>query len=100
MENLLFEDEQITKENRSQDQDDQPAQQTQTYDLLREIAQAFREVAMHNVLPVSLRKSCRRQQLDFGKKIKIASGYVMRIGASWYNDHKNDFLLWDDEINP
>ncbi|CAG8832451.1 20880_t:CDS:2, partial [Racocetra persica] len=20
--------------------------------------------------------------------------------GSWYNDHKNDFLLWDDEINP
>ncbi|CAG8839275.1 1415_t:CDS:2, partial [Racocetra persica] len=81
----------------SQDQDDQPAQQTQAHDLFREIAEAFREVAVHNVLPIN---PADANNWTLARKIKFILGHLIGIAASWYNNYKDDFLLWNDEINP
>ncbi|CAG8827437.1 10516_t:CDS:2, partial [Racocetra persica] len=87
---LLFRDEQIAEEDRSQDQDDQPAQQTQAgeedEDPVKWV-EAFERAADAN-------------NWTLARKIKITSGHLMGIAASWYNNHKDDFFLWDDEINP
>lgn len=32
--------------------------------------------------------------------MRIASGYLAGIAATWYNDNKEDLLFWDDKANP
>ncbi|CAG8522101.1 6330_t:CDS:2 [Racocetra persica] len=83
MKDLLFKNDCIIEENRFQDQDNQPAQQTQARDL--------REIAQKDENPVKwvevFKKAANANNWTLARKIKIASEHLLEIATS--TDHPN-----------